>query len=107
MSESKVRQFKVPKLNFKVTKYHKMIKWNSESIQATSLPIYEHLSDADLKQLITAKEKRMDHFPCHTQAVSRAVKLVTEAASMVCGNETRDGFIRAKLHTRKLHPTAA
>ncbi|CAH0386709.1 unnamed protein product [Bemisia tabaci] len=62
--------------------------------------------DADSKQFITTKEKRMDEFPCRTQAVERAVKLVTEATSMVCGNEARDGLIRAKPHAQKLHPTA-
>ena len=34
-------------------------------------------------------------YKCHTQAVERAVKLVTEAASSVVGEEARDGFIRA------------
>ncbi|KAK4875539.1 hypothetical protein RN001_011961 [Aquatica leii] len=29
-------------------------------------------------------------FPCHTQAVERCIKLVTEASSLVCGAEARD-----------------
>src|SRR6218665_1785208 len=37
------------------------------------------------------------NFPCHTQAVKRHVKLVTEAATAVCGQNSRDGFNRARV----------
>ena len=40
-------------------------------------------------------------YKCHTQAVERAVKLVTEAASSVVGEEARDGFIRQRINSRK------
>jgi hypothetical protein len=32
------------------------------------------------------------------------VKLVTEAAAAVCGQDTRDGFIRARLYHREEMP---
>ena len=44
-------------------------------------------------------------FPCHTQAVERCIKLVTEASNAVCGDNKRDGFIRATLLSRKQMPT--
>ena len=40
-------------------------------------------------------------YPCHTQAVERTIKLVTEAASLVIGQEARDGFMRQKIKSRK------
>jgi len=43
--------------------------------------------------------------PCHTQAVERTVKLVTQASSKVYGHERRDGFIRATLASRATMPT--
>ncbi|KAK4879050.1 hypothetical protein RN001_004865 [Aquatica leii] len=43
-------------------------------------------------------------FPCHTQAVERCIKLVTEASSLVCGAEARDGFIRARISSRTAMP---
>ena len=46
-----------------------------------------------------------EKFPCHTQAVERCVKLVTEASSKVCGHSARDGFIRATLLSRSAMPT--
>ena len=35
-------------------------------------------------------------FPCHTQAVERAIKLVTEVSSSVLVEE-REGFIRVRI----------
>ena len=40
--------------------------------------------------------------PCHTQAVERLVKLVTEASKAVCGRKSRDGFISARIASRQL-----
>ncbi|KAG5871220.1 hypothetical protein JTB14_005755 [Gonioctena quinquepunctata] len=44
-------------------------------------------------------------YPFHTQAVERAVKIVTEAPATVCGSENRDGIIRAKLESREIIPS--
>ncbi|KAG5896174.1 hypothetical protein JTB14_016949 [Gonioctena quinquepunctata] len=44
-------------------------------------------------------------YPCHTQAVERAVKIVTEASAAVCGSENRDGVMRAKLESRGIIPS--
>lgn len=44
-------------------------------------------------------------FPCHTQAVERAVKLVTDASTAVCGESARDGFIRARIELRAIMPS--
>jgi len=43
-------------------------------------------------------------FPSHTQAVERHVRVVTEAAKAVYGAENRDGYIKAKLKSRKEMP---
>ena len=34
----------------------------------------------------------------------RCVKMVTEAAAAVCGQEARDGYIRARVHHREEMP---
>lgn len=39
-----------------------------------------------------------------TQAVERAVKLVTESAQNVCGSIAREGYIRAKIDSRENMP---
>lgn len=43
-------------------------------------------------------------YPCHSQAVERCVKLVTEASLKVCGPEARDGFIRSRIASRQALP---
>ena len=42
----------------------------------------------------------MQHFPCHTQAMERAINLVTEALLSVSGQEKRDCMIKNKRKTR-------
>ena len=42
-------------------------------------------------------------FPYHTQSVERCVKL-TKAAGSVAGVKAREGFIAAKLDSRKIMP---
>ena len=57
------------------------------------------LSDDEIRGFIlTLLELLQD--PCHTQAVERGIKVVSEAASAVIGEEARDGFIRQKLLSR-------
>ena len=46
----------------------------------------------------------VDYFPCHTQAIERAVKEVTAAAAAVCGADRRDGFIRGRAKHIELMP---
>ena len=41
------------------------------------------------------------NYPCHTQAVERAIRLVTEASSSVISQAARDGVIRQKIKARK------
>lgn len=103
--EGNVRIFKVPAINFYAKDYTELIDWTtcvltpppllakmptthiSSLLKGKSLPVYEYLK-----------------FPCHTQAVERCVKLVTEAAGKVCGHESRDGYIRTTLKSRSLMP---
>ena len=87
-----VRIFKIPPLNFEAAVYTDMIRWVDAEV--TEPPITCKLSDEEIEELIKTKEmKNFDRLPCHTQAVERCVKLVTEASSSVCGTKSRDGFI--------------
>lgn len=101
-----IRVFKLPQLNFSATDYVDMIIW-AES-QVTSPPLFSHITDEDLIDMME-KLKPIDitfsSFPCHTQAVERCVKLVTEASITVAGEKARDGIIRAKLESRSVMPT--
>ncbi|CAH1112821.1 unnamed protein product [Psylliodes chrysocephalus] len=95
-----VRFFKLPKINFEADDYNNLIDWQKCTI--TEPPLVLKLSDNCLQQLIAEKETIIiDSFPCHTQAVERCVKIVTEASLKVRGETSRDGYIKAKLEARK------
>ena len=45
------------------------------------------------------------NIPCHSQAVERCVKTVTEASMAVFNHAARHGFIQARLKSRSINPT--
>ena len=98
IENSTVRQFDVPKINFKATTYPNLINWKKTAF--TEPPMTLALSDDELRGLVE-KPLLVPFYPCHTQAVERAIKLVTEAAGSVVGAKSRDGYIRQKIKSRK------
>lgn len=109
VNTNSVRIFTLPKFNFSATEYFDLIDWQSNEI--TEPPITISLKEETILEAI--QENHIDTnqllpevacFPCHTQAVERCVKIVTEASSTVCGFSNRDGLIRAKIEARKIIP---
>ncbi|GBP52809.1 WD repeat, SAM and U-box domain-containing protein 1 [Eumeta japonica] len=93
-----IRTFKVPALNFDAEDYTQIITW--QDLKITEPPLTSKLSDEALKSIVKSglgTILKVKKYPCHTQAVERCIKLVTEASSAVCGEHKRDGFIRARL----------
>jgi hypothetical protein len=76
-----IRRFKVPaKLNFNAVEYFDMIDWAVCPISEP--PVIKARTDAELRDLITTEVTPtviFPKFPCHTQAVERHVKLVSES----------------------------
>ncbi|XP_050514600.1 uncharacterized protein LOC126889917 [Diabrotica virgifera virgifera] len=97
-----VRTFKPPKLNFQENEYYEIIDWTTTAISPP--PLLRRVSDEEMWAKIstanTPEEWNFHKFPCHTQAVERCVKLVTEASSKLVGAKNRDGFIRTTLLSR-------
>jgi len=87
-------------------KYFDMIDWAVCPISEP--PVIKAMTDAELRDLITTEVTPtviFPKFPCRTPAVEKHVKLVTEAAKAVCGQKSRDGFVRACIASRQLMPT--
>lgn len=112
-SRGGVRKFKVPKINFDAKDYIDMISWAENDV--TEPPLVKHVSIDSLKDFIRKTSEAQPNskvdplidfprLPCHTQAVERAVKLVTESAQNVCGSIAREGYIRAKIDSRENMP---
>lgn len=101
-----VRTFIPPAINFDATDYVDVIQWNNCILSPP--PILENLTTED----ISFNMNRIDvpqfdylNYPCHTQAVERCVKLVTESANKVCGKDNREGYIHATLLSRSSMPS--
>ena len=99
-----IRRFLIPDLNFDASDYFHLIDWTN--IEVTEPPLTKKYSDEEIMIFIEDKHKIcLDKFPCHTQAVERLVKIVTEASLSVCGSAARDGLIRSKIESRCRVPT--
>lgn len=102
--QTEIRKFKIPKINFAADEYFELINWQSAVV--TEPPITKKISEQELKEMIAniPDEMSLLNAPCHSQAVERCVKLVTEASASVCGQEARDGFIRYRIVSREILP---
>ncbi|KAK5648109.1 hypothetical protein RI129_003001 [Pyrocoelia pectoralis] len=77
-----IRSFVVPDLNFEASDYTDLIAW--ETVEVTEPPLTFHIEDINSMIMKGVPPiQTFSGFPCHTQAVERTVKLVTEAAAAV------------------------
>ncbi|XP_043238696.1 uncharacterized protein LOC122390101 [Amphibalanus amphitrite] len=84
-----VRPFVIPVVNFDATTYTDLISWDG---RITQPPLLRDLSHSELVHVMDAP-LTVPPYPVHTQAVERAVRMVTEACTAVIGDEARDGHI--------------
>ena len=107
-----IRVYEIPDINFQAGSYHDMVDWN---INITEPPLTTYISDEDIFQYIETGDlprisaislgsTTMNNIPCHSQAVERNVKLVTEASQNVVGQISRDGYIKCTIKSRNNMP---
>ena len=94
----KIRKFKIPPLNWSAGSWWEIIDWST--VQVFEPTILSRINTEVLDQAIQ-NPLSFPEFPCHSQSVERAVKLVTEAASKVCGGERRHNHIVSVVAARK------
>src|SRR5277367_5969785 len=104
-----VRYNIVPNLNFEAQEYTEMIHWGDPDVSITVPPVLRHMTTKELTDDLIVEdgivpEWTFTQFPCHTVAVERTVKLVTEASSKYIGVEARDRNIRSTLLSRQVLP---
>jgi len=97
-----IRKFCVPQINSTATDYTDLINWSD--IMVTEPPLISKIPLNEISSRVfegNAESLQFIHVPCHTQAVERAVKLVTEASMSVCGETVRNGFIKNRIQFRQ------
>ena len=94
----KIRKFKIPPLNWSAANWWEIIDWSKVTIFEPS--ILRRIGTEMLDQAV-GSPLTFPSFPCHSQSVERAVKLVTEAASKVCGAARRHSHIVSVMASRK------
>ena len=93
-----VRPRKTPCINMSATSLKDLIDWNKETVLE---PIFTcKMSLCELEDL---RETPFEapYYPNHTQSTERAVQQVAQAAESVCGQEKRDGYVRARIAHRE------
>ena len=104
-SSTERHKFVVPKVLFDAEHCYAMIDWQATKI--IEPPVARCLSNVTIESYVKSRMLTSLLFPkflCHTQAVERAVKLVTEATACVVCSSEREGNIIAKLQSRKKMP---
>ena len=96
-NSTSLRKFQLPNINFSAQNYCEIVDWSQLS---NADPPLLKICDFGEFGNSTWKEK-IGKIPNHSQCVERHVQLVTQAAAAVCGAPRRDGYIRAKLMSRK------
>ena len=88
-------------LSLKATTLRNMIAWK---VKEAHEPIFTcKLTREQLEELLI-KPFDVPKFSNHTQSTESCVKQFTEAAAAVVGQDTRDGFVRARLLSREDMP---
>lgn len=104
LASTSVRTFKIPKLEYDCNDYINLIQWQTVSVSEPPI-IALNVSDSELDDFIeTKKLYQIFNYPLHTQSVERAIKVVSEASSQVCGHDSGEGFIHARLGSRERIP---
>ncbi|KAF0289541.1 hypothetical protein FJT64_012242 [Amphibalanus amphitrite] len=99
-----VRPYILPQINFQAATYAEVFDWDKTKM--TEPPLTIGLCDSVIQDIFHTPLK-VKNYPVHTQAVERAVQVVTEASYKVAGEAQRHGNICNKLKHRKQNPCVA
>jgi hypothetical protein len=100
-SKQQVREFRPPQVNDSAVSLQDLLPPAKEC--SFEPPLTMLLSNEELDKIVDVRFT-VD-IPCHSQAVERSVKMVTEASKSVYGFDARDGYIRAVLKSRHFMST--
>ena len=108
-----IKAFSIPKINFSAQNYYELVDWN---VFYTEPPLTKIITDEQIDENMQSgnfprhtymrlASCSISNIPCHSQAVERMVKLISESARNVVGVSNRDGFIRSTIESRRHNPS--
>ena len=95
-----IRKVIIPKLNFNAKSYDEIVDLK---LLTSEPPYLMNFTEQELKKIYQSPISP-PKWKNNTQAVERAIKIVTESCTAVCGHKERDGFIKQRLKSRKKMP---
>ena len=97
VGDSSPRIFLPPPLNFKARSLVDLIDWKEVPVTESRLT-----SDLTLAEINDLRETplQVPPYPCHTQAVERMIRELTDVAQRVAGSEARDGYLKSRMASR-------
>lgn len=102
-----IRTFQKPKINYNAIIYYEIINFDAENCFEPS--VTKIFSNQELLECVNNKNnvirKLLDDIPLHTQAVERAIKMVSETSTAVNGEEKQNGVVYAKIALKNLLKT--
>ena len=84
-----ITKFMVSPINFHASAYYKLVNFNESNV--IEPPLTKNLTDEEVQYFVT-EPIRFKH-PCHSQAVKRHMRLVTEASRVASTFKRRDVFL--------------
>ena len=97
--DSLPRQFVTPSVNFDASSLETLIDWNTEKLSEPLLTAT--MSTAEVISCLDSPLQVPSTWQCHSQAMERAVRKVSETCLMVVGEKKREGWIRCSDESRK------
>ena len=94
-----IRKFSIPLLQWQAKNWWEIIDWKNVKVHEAC--ITSKLDNEELDSAVI-KAHNFPDFPLHSQSVERCVKLVTEAAVKVVGQEKRHQHILSVVESRKM-----
>ena len=100
LGDTRVRPRRTPLLNPDATSISTLISWESDVHE----PIFTcKMTKAEVSKIVDTPLS-IPPFSIHTQSTERVIQQVTQAAKSVVGFSARDGFVRARIESRKALP---
>ena len=99
IGDSLPRQFVAPSVNFDGTSLQTLIDW--DNVQLSEPLLTATMSTEEVIACLDSPLQVPSTWQCHSQAMERVVRKVSETCLMVLGEKKREGWIRCADESRK------